>query len=282
VFVKLFVHLPKAELLKHRKQLERARTSDVARIGLSMLRAPVASRRVVETMLEKTSTPEAVRAWVATRGAAASAIASLRAMVVAPSGERMLVELKAVDGAYPLYGALALDPPVALAPGTVALDPLVAGRLGLHPGDMVRIGEARLRVAALVAGEPDKVATPALFGPRAMIAAETLAATALIQPGSMVSHELRIRLPAGADPRAEAAALRRDFRAEGWRVRTADAAEPGLNRFLDRAAAFLTLAGFVGILLWHVPRLDLGAVIAVTLILAAVDLYRSAGERDRR
>lgn len=46
--------------------------------------------------------------------------------------------------------------------------------------------------------------------------------------------------------------------------------------------AFLMLACFVGILLWYVPRLDLGAVIVITLVLAAVDLYRSAGERDRR
>jgi putative ABC transport system permease protein len=194
--------------------------------------------------------PEEVRAWIAARGGeAVSGIATLRAMLVAPSSERMLVELKAVDEAYPLYGRLALDPPsAALAPGTVALDPLVAERLGLAPGDAVRVGEARLRFVALVAEEPDKVATPALFGPRALIAAESLPATALVQPGSLVEHELRVRLPPGADARAFAAALRAAFPGEGWRVRTADAAEPGVNRFLDRAAAFLTLAGLTALL----------------------------------
>lgn len=54
-----------------------------------------------------------------------------------------------------------------------------------------------------------------------------------------------------------------------------------INR-LVAIAAFATLVAFLGILLWYVPRLDLGAVIAVTLILALIDLYRSAGERDRR
>jgi hypothetical protein len=53
-----------------------------------------------------------------------------------------------------------------------------------------------------------------------------------------------------------------------------------INR-LVAILAFLTLASFVGILLWKVPRFDLGAVIAITLLLAAVDLYRTAGERDR-
>lgn len=188
------------------------------------------------------------RAWITARGGKVSAITTLRAMLVAPSSERMLVELKAVDGAYPLYGSLGLDPPAELAPGTVALDPLVAERLGLRIGDMVRIGEARLRLVALVAQEPDKVATPALFGPRAMIAMETLPETKLIQPGSLVQHDLRIRLPPGTEPHRFAAALDREFAAEGWRVRTADAAQPGVNRFLDRAASFLTLAGLTALL----------------------------------
>ncbi len=48
------------------------------------------------------------------------------------------------------------------------------------------------------------------------------------------------------------------------------------------ASAFLTLTAFVGIFVWYVPRLDLGVVIGVTLALALVDLYLSAGERDKR
>ena len=60
------------------------------------------------------------------------------------------------------------------------------------------IGEARLRVAGLVRAEPDKVATPAVFGPRALITLDALAATRLLQPGSLVQHDYRIRLPPGA------------------------------------------------------------------------------------
>jgi putative ABC transport system permease protein len=202
----------------------------------------------VELRSGATAAPERARAWAEARGGTVSAIVTLRSMVVAPDGERMLVELKAVDGAYPLHGALGLEPAVALRPGLVALDPLVATRLGLAVGDRVRIGEASLELAALVMAEPDRVATPALFGPRALIALETLPATALIQPGSLVQHDLRIRLPPGADARGFAAALRAAFAAEGWRVRLASAAEPGLARTLDRVAAFLTLAGLTALL----------------------------------
>jgi divalent metal cation (Fe/Co/Zn/Cd) transporter len=38
--------------------------------------------------------------------------------------------------------------------------------------------------------------------------------------------------------------------------------------------AFVVLVGFLGILVMHVPRLDLIGVITVTLILAGWDLYQ--------
>jgi len=52
------------------------------------------------------------------------------------------------------------------------------------------------------------------------------------------------------------------------------------NRLLA-ALAFAVLLGFVGILVWYVPRLDLGLVVAVTVLLAAYDFFHSAGQDDR-
>ena len=43
--------------------------------------------------------------------------------------------------------------------------------------------------------------------------------------------------------------------------------------------AFLFLCVFLGILLWKVPRLDLGAVILFTLVLAGYDILLPHGER---
>lgn len=44
--------------------------------------------------------------------------------------------------------------------------------------------------------------------------------------------------------------------------------------------AFLVLTGFLAILVWFVPRLDLGAVVAVTLLLAGYDLLTGSGNRS--
>lgn len=40
------------------------------------------------------------------------------------------------------------------------------------------------------------------------------------------------------------------------------------------AVAFLVLAAFIGVLLWKLPRPDLGAVALLTLALAAYDFFR--------
>ena len=189
---------------------------------------------------------EAVQ-WATSRGATASAVLLTRAMLVAPSGERTLVELKLVDQAYPLYGALRLDPGT-LERGTVAVEPAVIERLGLRIGDEVRLGEARLRLTATIAEEPDKVASPTIFGPRAMIRLDDLAATQLAQPGSLINNEVRFRLPEGTDAVAFTSDLRAAFPQAPWRLRMANQAEPGVNRFLDRAASFLTLAGLTALL----------------------------------
>lgn len=198
--------------------------------------------------------PPEARGWIEARGGRAAELVTMRAMAVAPSGERTLVELKAADAAYPLLGELQLDPPGPLGTGAgglppVVMDPLVAERLGLQPGAEVRIGEARFSYRGAVVSEPDKVSGPAVLGPRAIIPLAALDGTGLVQPGSLVTYELRAALPPGTDARAAAVALRSaPFADGGWRVREASQGQPGVNRFLDQAASFLVLAGLTALL----------------------------------
>lgn len=192
--------------------------------------------------------PQEARDWIGARGADLSEVVQMRAMAVAPSGERQLVELKAVDGLYPLYGELVLAPPGRLGPGDLALEQVVADRLGLAIGAAVRIGEAQFTLRGLIAEEPDRVASPAVLGPRAMIALASLPATQLIQPGSLVQYEYRLRLPEGASRTAWIRDLRAAFPDGGWRIRSASDGAPGVSRFVDRAASFLTLAGLTALL----------------------------------
>ncbi|MFT8245409.1 ABC transporter permease [Roseomonas sp. BN140053] len=242
---------------------------DATEAGLSADGARILGGDLDVRMTYRPMSPEA-RSWLTARGATLSEVVEMRAMAVAPaatggngaaegarpSGERTLVELKAVDTAYPLYGELVLDPPGTLdaAPDAqgrfaLALDRIVVDRLGLQVGQEVRLGEGRFVLRGVVAQEPDKVASPAILGPRAMVPIAAIPSTQLIQPGSLVQYDYRLRLPPGADAAALGRELlRQPFADSGWRVRDTSEASPGVGRFLDRAASFLTLAGLTALL----------------------------------
>ena len=200
--------------------------------------------------------PDELRPWLEARGGKVSEITQMRSMLVAPSGDRQLIELKAVDDAWPLIGAPKMAPaqtlPDALAmrdglPGLLA-DSIVLDRLNLKAGDIVRLGSARFRVSGALVTEPDRVATPSLFGPRVLIATEHLAATALVSPGAIVRHAIRVTLRTPVAPGLITADLRAAFPDRGWRIRDPREAAPSVRRFLDQTSLFLTLAGLTSLL----------------------------------
>ena len=200
--------------------------------------------------------PDALRDLLRARGAALSDIVQMRSMLIAPSGDRQLVELKAVDAAYPLVGEARTDPPGALQaalaergglPGVVA-EPLVLDRLGLKFGDQVRLGQSTFEVRAALVAEPDRIGAPTVLGPRAMISAAALAATGLVQPGSLLNYELRATLPPGTAVGGVTEAVRAAFPGEGWRIRAATEGAPGVARFVDQTGLFMTLVGLTALL----------------------------------
>lgn len=182
----------------------------------------------------------------------------MRAMAHAlRSDQRALVELKAVDAAYPLYGSVTLENGDGLAavltmrdgrPGA-AVDPQTLIRLDAQLGDLVGIGEAEFVIRAVIAREPDRATEGLTLGPRVMIAAAALEATRLVQPGTLAHWHYRLRLNPGLDAPTVEAAAKADFAASGWRIRDWKEGSPGVRRFLDRAALFLVLVGLTALLI---------------------------------
>jgi putative ABC transport system permease protein len=107
------------------------------------------------------------RAWMDGIAHEVSEIVDFRSMAVVPQpdggDERTLVQVKAVDAPYPLYGEVELAGggtlSAALAeqddlPGLVAQRILI-DRLGLETGDVVRLGTRDFRLAGELVAEPD-------------------------------------------------------------------------------------------------------------------------------
>jgi putative ABC transport system permease protein len=186
-----------------------------------------------------------------------SEIATMRAMARTRDGaRRSLIELKAVDAAYPLYGAVVLSPPQDL--GAVlgrrdgsfgaAVDPVILGRLGLAIGDSIKIGDAVLQLRATIEREPDAVTGGLIFGPRVLIASDALTETELTRPGALLSYHYRLRLPPGTDAAGWAKTARAAFPEAGWQIRSFGEASPSLQRLIDRVALFLSLVGLTALL----------------------------------
>lgn len=197
--------------------------------------------------------PAALRDWLKARDAQLSEVVQMRSMLVARSGERQLVELKAVDGAWPLIGKAGIDPPLPSGQSISALladhgllaERVVLDRLNLHPGDAVRLGNANFTVRGVLLSEPDRVAAPLLLGPRVLIASDALPSTGLVVPGSMVRYAIRAIVP---NPASVETSLKAAFAGQGWRIRDPHDAAPGVARFIDQTGLFMTLVGLTSLL----------------------------------
>ncbi|UYO49248.1 ABC transporter permease [Rhodopseudomonas palustris] len=209
------------------------------------------------SLIQREATPNEV-AFLRSRGDV-SVATTMRGMARTDDGRSALVELKAVDGAYPLLGELKLEPPMPVADLLArrddafgaAADPALLARLDLKIGDEVTIGSATFQIRSAVAAEPDKLSGNIGFGPRFLISDDGLRATQLLQPGSLVRWTYRVRLPDnGTDDRA-AQRLVDDTRAAlpqaGWEIRTRGNASPQLERTITRFTQFLTLVGLAAL-----------------------------------
>ena len=123
--------------------------------------------------------------------------AGMRSMARLEDGsDQALVEVKAVDAAYPLFGSLETSPALPHADlfgdeagvwGATAPD-LLFERLGLKPGDRIKLGSAVFELRAKIVNEPDAISDGFGFAPRLMVSLDGLRAAGLIQPGSLVEH----------------------------------------------------------------------------------------------
>jgi len=208
----------------------------------------------------------AVLADVAGRGIITTRVSELVAMAAPanrpPGGvdATQLVELKAVESGYPLYGVVRVEPDRPLmellhpAPerchdlchGAVVQEALLI-RLGLGLGDTIKIGQATFRIAGVIHTEPDRMANMFSLGPRVVISREGLAAADLIKPGSRMRERHLLKLPASMALSPLIHELRGRLTAESARVSSYRDAQPQLKQFLDQLARYLGLVGLTAL-----------------------------------
>jgi len=168
-----------------------------------------------------------------------------------------LVSIKAIELPYPLRGALRISEQrfgpdrIAAAipePGSVWIDSQLFDLLGVKVNDVVKIGEADLKIAAILTNEPAR-ASGQLFSlaPRVMLNLADIERTELITPASRVRHRMMFAGEVAAvanfrsmiEPRLQV----------GQRLEGIEEARPEVRSALERAQRFLGLAAMVSVLL---------------------------------
>jgi putative ABC transport system permease protein len=211
-------------------------------------------------------TPQAFIDEARRRGLSVATTSAFPSMGRAPDdkgGASRLVAVKAVSEAYPLRGRLklarapgasAVDAAGAPEAGNVWVDAQLLDALQLKMGDTLLLGDAALKIARVIASEPDRGAGFMSFAPRVMLGHADLAATGLIQPASRVTWRLAVASPAGRDADvsayvrwAEEQVAQQQLR--GVRVESMESGRPEMRQTLDRASKFLNLVALLAALL---------------------------------
>lgn len=191
---------------------------------------------------------------IATRVSETVDFRSMAVVERADGVERGLTQVRGIDGAYPLEGAVVLSPDMPLAdalemrdvPGAV-MDRLLIDRMALRIGERFRLGTQEFELRAALEVEPDGASSGFGLGPRTIVTLDGLEGSGLLAEGTLFDGQYRLDLPEQADLEALEQNARARFEQTGMRWRDRRNAAPGVQRFVDRIGAFLVLVGLAGL-----------------------------------
>ena len=166
-----------------------------------------------------------------------------------------LGELHVLGAGFPLRGSFRIvagdrnehDSTDSPQPGTVWMSRAGANTLGASVGDIMAIGDSKLRLVALVLKEPDASLNYFNVAPRVFLNLRDLPATGLVQEGSRIGYRLIVAGDAGAVERFVSTA--KPALGRGQRLETIGETRPEVRSALDRAGRFLGLAAMLSVVL---------------------------------
>jgi len=254
------------------QSLSRGLVESLHHDGRYILGGDVALRTTYEP-----ATPEQIR-FLHDKMGPITVVMETRAMARAMDNRQAtLVELKAVDPFYPLYGRLEIVdekgkviatplqdlilPPPMMPTDTVEKDEWgvlaekeLLSRLHVKIGEWINIGQQRFQVRGIISREPDRIGGGNSFSiaPRAMISLYTFDKTGLRKLGSQVHYDHKIVMPYVrnfADLKAAEKRISDAFPRAPWKGRDFLTAAPQVERLINRLTLFFTLVGLTTLLI---------------------------------
>jgi putative ABC transport system permease protein len=176
-------------------------------------------------------------------------------MVAFPSAgnQTRLVTVRALQGAYPFYGTVKTNPADAfgrLARGDVVLvEETLLRQFGVGPGDPLKLGEKVFTIAGALEQFPGDSAAVATLSPRVLVSLDALPETGLLKRGSLVRHRAYLNFPSGVDVERLVETRKDRFSELRLGVDTVEERRRELGQALQNVQGFLSLVGFVALVL---------------------------------
>jgi putative ABC transport system permease protein len=190
-----------------------------------------------------------------------------------------MVELRGVQRGFPFYGEVKLqdDTPFShdlLKDRGALVRPELLTQLGITAGQRIVIGGQPFTVRGVISQEPGRRVGAFSFGSRVLVDYDDLRATGLLTFGSRASYQLLLRVREQA-VEGLTRDLRRDFRDRFVQARSYRSTEDDIGEDLLRAENYLSLVGFImvvlgGIGVWSVTRVFVKQKIRSVAILKCV------------
>jgi putative ABC transport system permease protein len=165
-----------------------------------------------------------------------------------------LVQVRASNGVYPFYGDVQVEPAEAWAAmqgeaPVILLESALLEQYGVEVGDVVRLGQAELRITGRIIKPAPRIGRFAGFAPGAYINGATLEASELLARTSLTRHYAHLHLAEGVDAAALAKRLQAAFPEQGLRLETPAKRQEQLGEVLDRFEQFLSLIALFSLIL---------------------------------
>lgn len=198
-------------------------------------------------------------------------IVELASMVRPRDEAPFLVTVRGVEPAYPLHGSIATVRPWAgpLTGDDCLIDESMAIQRGLERGDGLQLGRTTLRVAAVLARDPDRATAGVFaFAPRVIVPLAALDATGLVDQKSRVRRttQIAVGVPQGEDAtplvRRIAGALTERIGSPNVDVTSFADAQPTTSEIFRMVATFFAMVALVTLVLGA-----LGVVVGVYSLL---------------
>ena len=219
-------------------------------------------------------------------GAELSRVTTFSAMVLAPrSGSTRLLQVRALSGDWPFYGAVETQPPglwrVFRSSRQALVDPAVLVQLDARVGDTLAVGATRFAIAGTVARLPGDIGLRSAIGPRVYIPARYIPDTGLLSFGSIAWRLAYLKLSGMDEADRFVEAHDSLLRANRVSHSTARGREEYIADNLSRLAGFLGLVGLVALLLGGVGVAS-GVHVFVSDKLDNAAVLRCLGARQRQ